>query len=59
MKKYHMPQKQAIAVALTEARDKGYNVGKQTATEGYARGKKLYGEYRRKRDSIGFGLFRD
>lgn len=51
MKKYHMPQKQAIAVAYAEARGKGFKVGKQ------AYGK--YDAWRKKKNAMSFGFFDD
>lgn len=51
MKKYHMPQKQAIAVAYSEARAKGFKVGKKAVGK--------YENWRKKKNEMSFGFFDD
>lgn len=51
MEKYKMPQKQAIAVAYSEARAKGFKVRNRAVGK--------YENWRRKKNEMSFGFFDD
>jgi hypothetical protein len=51
MRKYHMPQKRAVAAAYSEARAKGFKVGKQAVGK--------YENWRKKKNEMSFGFFDD